>query len=103
MDQRDYLAHERLAQNQAAQRPLSLGQAVQFRPAPATDATLRDQFAMAAPPVPDWFKFDTGTNKPHWDATKEDVEAWRNACREQKFFAWRWYYADAMLAARGKA
>ena len=32
------------------------------------------------------------------EQAKAEQDAWRDACREKKFFAWRWYYADQMLA-----
>jgi len=33
------------------------------------------------------------------EEAKQAQEVWRNACRERKFFAWRWYYADQMIEA----
>jgi len=32
---------------------------------------------------------------------KAAQEAWRDACREKKFFAWRWHYADQMMEMSG--
>ncbi|VWC95708.1 hypothetical protein BLA39750_02207 [Burkholderia lata] len=44
----------------------------------------RDEFAAHAPPVPDWFRTDLA-----------------GSYEEQRFFEWRWYYANSMLITRG--
>lgn len=33
-------------------------------------------------------------------AARDKQNAWRDRQRERKYFAWRWYYADMMIAAR---
>lgn len=90
-------------------------------------ATLRDRFAMAAPnEIPDWFpcaeyKPPHPTGRPTcWpkhgkfpegceacNAFAEKMYDWKIDCDRAKdqrdikrFFAWRFYYADRMLAAR---
>ena len=35
-----------------------------------------------------------------WRAQKDVQDLWRNHMRERKFFAWRYHYADQMMAAR---
>ena len=44
--------------------------------------SLRDYFAAHAPEPPVWWKHD--------------------AEHEEQYYKWRWHYADAMLAQRGK-
>jgi hypothetical protein len=36
------------------------------------------------------------------EQAKAAQDGWRDACRERKFFAWRWYYADQMMASMGE-
>jgi hypothetical protein len=74
--------------------------------------TLRDYFAAHAPAVPDWFKHEPTSPMPHIvagnETMREHVEskmiynAWVNEQKAFKFFAWRTFYADAMLAERAK-
>lgn len=33
-----------------------------------------------------------------WSQARGDMNAWRDRQRAAKFFAWRWYYADMMVA-----
>jgi len=35
-------------------------------------------------------------------AAEQELQRWREEQREAKFFAWRWHYADMMLAERDK-
>lgn len=44
----------------------------------------RDEFAANAPHTPDWFRPDLA-----------------GVHEEQRFFEWRWYYANSMLMMRG--
>lgn len=73
-----------------------------------------DYFAATAPKAPDWFKFQPTTPYPYAsDGTdpespeaaqvKAARAAWVREQQEKKFFAWRWHYANQMMAARGGA
>jgi hypothetical protein len=46
----------------------------------------------ASPEVADFYA--------RWLAAKDRQNAWRDQQRERKYFAWRWYYADQMMASR---
>jgi hypothetical protein len=35
-----------------------------------------------------------------WLVAKSKQAAWKDQMREKKYFAWRWYYADQMIASR---
>lgn len=62
---------------------------------------LRDYLAAHAPAAPDWFRNPEGQKIPH--DVYEDPERKKAWIREQqatKFFEWRWFYADAMMASR---
>lgn len=34
-----------------------------------------------------------------YEPARARLEAWRDKMRQKKFFAWRWYYADQMIAS----
>lgn len=84
--------------------------AVGEKPKQHTGLSIRQMYAMHAPmPVPDWFKHEpdtpmprvpdlNGTNASEHFAAKAALEAWRDQQRIAKFFAWRWLFADMMLA-----
>lgn len=75
--------------------------------------TLRDYFAAHAPDVPDWFKHAAPTPIPlvsdaavvgdaaHYKA-KAERNNWIDEQKAAKFFAWRGFYADCMVAERAK-
>ena len=69
---------------------------------------LRDWFAMNAPEdIPSWFDFKFREPEPkddgdEWSGLPEGWEAWDNRRQQAKYIAWRWAYADLMMAARGK-
>lgn len=46
----------------------------------------------AAPEVADFYA--------RWLVAKNKQNVWRDQMRERKYFAWRWYYADQMIASR---
>ncbi|WP_273035959.1 hypothetical protein [Massilia timonae] len=75
---------------------------------------LRNHFAATAPKAPDWFKFQPATpypyapdgidpESPEAARVRAARAAWVREQQEKKFFAWRWHYADQMMAARGAA
>lgn len=64
--------------------------------------TLRQRYAGTAPSVPDWFLCDDPSDPaPEVDPDTEGwkkLREWEMRHEERRFFAWRWAYADAMLA-----
>ena len=67
--------------------------------------TLRDWFATHAPEVPGWFRTDLVSKTrygglPPCPLPRNDHE---NNMLAERFIAWRWHYADLMVAARGGA
>lgn len=86
----------------------------QAAPRAADADDLRNHFAATAPKAPDWFKFQPATPYPYApEGTDPDSPeaaqaraaraTWVREQQEKKFFTWRWYYADQMMAARGVA
>jgi hypothetical protein len=56
--------------------------------------TMRDYFAANAPDtIPSFFK--------HAEPPKTDAATWNNENRAQRYFQWRFYYADCMMKVRG--
>lgn len=63
--------------------------------------TLRDWFAGHAPDVPQWFPYeDVGRPQGVTTESIKEFESAMDKALERRYFAWRWYYADAMLRAR---
>lgn len=74
--------------------------------------SVRDYFAAHAPAAPDWFKHEPASPMPaivseasgataHYES-KAAHNAWIEQQRMAKFFAWRGFYADAMIVERAK-
>lgn len=73
----------------------------------------RDYFAANAPDVPEWFPYSDYPKEPEYKInaygsqvynSKEEWDLYKNACTDwsiQRLAAWRYRYADAMIAARG--
>lgn len=71
---------------------------------------LRDQFAMNAPPVPEWFTVHDlpagvamggtpGVTNTYFYTQRAEHET-PAAREERRYFAWRWHYADEMMRTR---
>ena len=60
--------------------------------------TLRDYFAAHAPEMPKWFRHEADEPIPEG----ENRQAWIRRNQAAKFFEWRGFYADAMIAERAK-
>lgn len=78
--------------------------------------TLRDYFAAHAPEAPKWFSppipsvADRTSNFKGLLLTEQAGNEYEDACIEagrqlssERYMAWRYAYADAMIAERGKA
>lgn len=75
-----------------------------YQSAPKVGMTLRDWFASKAPEPPEWWWLaeECPTPPPGWKEGDGAI-AWQQAERAwwvDRFVLWRWFYADAMLAAR---
>lgn len=63
--------------------------------------SLRDYFAAKAPKViPEWFEPVNIPEKP--DPCKENTTEWWKVYHRERFFQWRFYYADNMIMERRK-
>lgn len=64
--------------------------------------SLRDYFAAHAPPAPEWYsrRYMYGADPKGSGLVGKDVQPASMEEQERHFHAWRWHYADAMLAAR---
>lgn len=61
--------------------------------------TLRDLFAIEAPPQPYWFEPVMETERPN-GGTTEEIQAWERECAIHATAQWPWAYADLVLSAR---
>jgi len=74
--------------------------------------TKRERIAMSAPDAPDWFSVDCEpfvsplTEEEKWEMActkgKKAFEDYQKNLNIKKFFAWRAFYADALLAELAK-
>ena len=58
---------------------------------------LRDQFALHAPPVPDWFDVPMPARPVEGAGA---LERWRKLRAINRLTQWPWHYADLVLAER---
>ena len=55
--------------------------------------------AASAPEAPGWFQHVRPPGEPHSDAGGESQVAWGRADAEARYFQWRAYFAEHLLAA----
>lgn len=66
---------------------------------PKPGMSMRDWFAANAPEAPSWFVHIPAEIRPSAE-DKDALELWERNREIDRFYAWRWHYADNMLKAR---